>query len=81
MLQKDEIVGKGVTAHTTAGTPKGTLQDGKPAHERGPTMQEQEHTNKAPSSQPRHETPVRTEAAGTEQHTQHQTALSATKAK
>ena len=56
-LQRDEIVGKGVTAQTTAGDPKGTLQDGKPAHERGPTMQEQEHTNKAPSSQPRQETP------------------------
>ena len=38
-------------------TPKGTLQDGQPAHERGPTTQEQEHKNKAPSSQQQQETP------------------------
>ena len=37
--------------------PKWHTQDGKPANERGPTMQEQEHTNKAPSSQPRQGTP------------------------
>ena len=56
-LQRDEIVGKGVTAQTTAGNPKGTLQDRQPAHECEPTMQEQELTNRASSSQPRQETP------------------------
>ena len=40
VLQRDEIVGIGATAKTTAReTLKGTLQDGEPAHERGPTKQ------------------------------------------
>ena len=42
-----------------------TSVDGKPAHERGPTMQEYEHTNKAPSSQPRQETPNAHRGGGT----------------
>ena len=36
-LQRNAMAGIGVAAQTTAGNPKGTLQDGKPAHERGPT--------------------------------------------
>ena len=46
-------MGKGVTAQTTAGNPKKHT----PRRKASPTMQEQEHTNKAPSSQPRQETP------------------------
>ena len=51
VLPKDAMVGIGLAAQTTGGNPKGTLRDGKPAHERRPTTQDQEHTSKAHSSQ------------------------------
>ena len=39
VLQRDAIVGIGVTAQATAGNPKTHTQNGEPAHERGPTTQ------------------------------------------
>ena len=80
-LQRGERVGKDVAAQTTAGNPKKHTPRRK-ASPRARTNDARTGAHKQVPKAASHDKKHRmcTEAAGTEQHTQHQTALSASKA-